>query len=207
MHSVPFLDDRSLRLVLRDAKDDGRKALKILRQHYAGRGSQRILSLYTTLTSLQKQSTESLTDYILRAETAAAAVKSAGKTVDDELLVAMVLKGLPSSFKPFVVVITQQEKVMNFSDFKVSLRNDEENEKATCSGGGESSSILKVRFSGKQHQNNNPMSRGNNRHQDSNPQSSSTRTPTCYTCNEPGHKYTECPNGNNNNNNKRQRIE
>ena len=73
---VPFLDDRSLRLVLRDAKDNGRKALGILREHYAGSGSQRILSLYTTLTSLQKQSSESLTDYILRAETAAAAVRA-----------------------------------------------------------------------------------------------------------------------------------
>ena len=32
---IQFLDDKSLSLVIRDAADDGRKALKILREHYA----------------------------------------------------------------------------------------------------------------------------------------------------------------------------
>ena len=52
---VQYLDERSLNLVMRDAADDGRKAMNILRQHYAGRGTQRVLSLYATLSSLQKQ--------------------------------------------------------------------------------------------------------------------------------------------------------
>ena len=30
-----FLDETSLSLVMRDARDDGRKALKVLREHYA----------------------------------------------------------------------------------------------------------------------------------------------------------------------------
>ncbi|TWW74414.1 hypothetical protein D4764_14G0004170 [Takifugu flavidus] len=34
---IQLLDDKSLSLVMRDAADDGRKALKILREHYAGR--------------------------------------------------------------------------------------------------------------------------------------------------------------------------
>ena len=33
---IQLLDDRSLALVMRDAKDDGEKALEILRCHYAG---------------------------------------------------------------------------------------------------------------------------------------------------------------------------
>ena len=44
---VGMLDDRSLNLIMNDAKDDGRRALEILREHYAGRGKQRILSLST----------------------------------------------------------------------------------------------------------------------------------------------------------------
>ena len=180
---VQFLDDRSLSLILRDAKDDGRKAMKILRQHYAGHGSQRILSLYTTLTTLQKQSEESLTDYILRAETAAAAVKSAGKTVDDDLLVAMVLKGLPANFKPFVVVITQQEKVMSFPDFKIALRNYEENDKATCSSG-ENSNIMKANYRQNGHDSN-PKGNDNSRFQ---------KNITCFRCHETGHKQQVCPN-------------
>lgn len=35
---IQFLDDKSLALVMRDARHDGRKALKILRAHYAGTG-------------------------------------------------------------------------------------------------------------------------------------------------------------------------
>ena len=42
---VGLLDDRSLNLIMRDAQDDGRRALEILRAHYAGTGKQRILSL------------------------------------------------------------------------------------------------------------------------------------------------------------------
>ena len=49
---IQFLDDRSLSLMMRDAVDDGRAALKILREHYAGASTPRIISLYTELTSL-----------------------------------------------------------------------------------------------------------------------------------------------------------
>ena len=52
---IQFLDDKSLSLVMRDARDDDRKALQILRAHYAGSGKPRIISLYTELTSLQQQ--------------------------------------------------------------------------------------------------------------------------------------------------------
>ena len=36
---IQFLDERSLGLVMRDAKDNGRRALSILRGHYAGTGN------------------------------------------------------------------------------------------------------------------------------------------------------------------------
>ena len=35
---IQFLDDKSLALVIRDAIDDGRKALQIIRAHSAGTG-------------------------------------------------------------------------------------------------------------------------------------------------------------------------
>ena len=76
---VGLLDDWSLHLIMRDAKDDGRRALEILREHYAGTGKQRILSLYTQLTSLTKLRSETVTDYVLRAETSATALQNAGK--------------------------------------------------------------------------------------------------------------------------------
>ena len=58
---VQRLDDRSLSLVIREAKDDGRKALAVLREHYQERGKPRIITLYTELTSLQMAERESTT--------------------------------------------------------------------------------------------------------------------------------------------------
>ena len=128
---VQFLDSKSLNLVMHDAKDDGRKALEILRRHYAGTGKQRIISMYTTLCSLTKLPNEDLTDYIIKCEQTATQLRSAGKIIEDSLLIAMVIKGLPPSYKPFIVYIQQQDDEMSFTNFKVAIRNYEENEKAS----------------------------------------------------------------------------
>ena len=74
---IQFLDDKSLALVMRDTIDDGRKALQILRAHYAGTGKPRVISLYTELTSLVRSANESVTDYVIRVETAATALENA----------------------------------------------------------------------------------------------------------------------------------
>ncbi len=86
---VQFLDDTSLSLIMRDAVDDGKRALEILREHYAGKGKPRVISLYTVLTSLQKCSDETMTGYVIRAENAANALKNADEVISDGLLVAI----------------------------------------------------------------------------------------------------------------------
>ena len=43
---IQFLDERSFSLVMRDTRDDGREAFRILREHYAGSGKPRIITLY-----------------------------------------------------------------------------------------------------------------------------------------------------------------
>ena len=43
---IQFLDDRSLGLVMSEARDNGYEALKILREHYPGRSKPRIITLY-----------------------------------------------------------------------------------------------------------------------------------------------------------------
>ena len=70
---------------------------------------------------------ENVTDYMLRAETAATSLKSAGEQIGDSLLIAMIIRGLPSEeYKPFSTVVTPKDKDLSFGELKVSLRSDTE---------------------------------------------------------------------------------
>ena len=40
-----------------------------------------------------------MVDYMIKAETAATSLKNAGEIISDSMLIAMILKGLPSSYK------------------------------------------------------------------------------------------------------------
>ena len=124
------LDDKSLTLIFRDAKDEGRNALKILCEHYLSSSETRVLGLHTELTSLKKDDGEDLTDYMLRAETTASMLKKAGEVVSDTLVIAMMLKGLPSEFKSIVPITTQRREPHTLSSFKQALRTHEETMKA-----------------------------------------------------------------------------
>jgi len=127
---IQLIDDRSLALVMREAKDKGREALKILREHYAGKGKPRVIALYQELTTLRKNADQNATDYILKAEKLTTALRNAGENVSDSLVIAMLLKGLPGEWKPFVAVVTQSTDThKDFGKFKVAFRNFEDTER------------------------------------------------------------------------------
>ncbi|XP_061782220.1 uncharacterized protein [Nerophis lumbriciformis] len=119
---IHLLDHTSLSLVTREAADDGRKALKILREHYVGKGNERVIRLYVKLTSLHKVANESVSDYLLRAQTLITALQNAEETLCDELLISVILKGLPDTFKPFDLYVKQSGATMTFGEFKAALR-------------------------------------------------------------------------------------
>ena len=171
---VMLLDDKSLSLVIRDGKDDGKKSLAILVEHYLGKSKPRIISLYGELASMKMLPNESVTDYIIRGETAATSLKTAGEIISDSLLVAMCLKGLPSSYNSFATVIAQKDDKMDFIKFKCALRSFEETENSR-----------------------NKMTIDDNV---MNMQSSkSSNQITCYKCGKTGHRQFECrSNGNGN---------
>ena len=160
-----MLDDISLSLVIRDAKNDGRKAIQILRAHYLGTSKPRIISLYTELTTLRKGSDETALEYLIRAENFASALNSAGEQVSDGLLIAMVLKGLPKEYQSFSTVIIQRTDTLNFRDFKIAFRNFEESEKNKYDG--ITNTVMKV--------------------------NASHSSVKCYNCGALGHKKSECP--------------
>ena len=114
-----FLDDKSLSIILRDAKDDGKASLKILREHYIGSSKPKIISLYTELTSMQLKDDENTTDYVIRAEKAVNALKNAGETISDSLIMSMLLKGLPENYKSFCTVVTQSKEDYKFVILKL----------------------------------------------------------------------------------------
>jgi len=131
---VQCLDDRSISLIIRDAKDNGKKSLDTLREHYLGRSKPRIIALYNQLTSLKIGSEETVTDYVIRVETASTSLKSANEVVSDGLLIAMALKGLSAEYTTFSTLVSQKDPPMTFEDFKIALRNFEETEKSRHQG-------------------------------------------------------------------------
>jgi len=104
---------------------------------------------------------------LIRAEAAAAALKNSGEAVGDSLLIAMMLKGLPSNFDTFKTMSTQKDPQSTFQQVKVYLRAFEESEHSSVKAG----SVMKVEAPG----------RSKRYHQI-----------TCYLCKKVGHKAFEC---------------
>lgn len=94
----------------------------MLREHYSGKGKPRIINLFTSLTKLHMKESESVRDYIIKVENIIMALKYAGEVMSDGLIVAMVLNGLPDSFKLLAVHVTQKKNNVTFADFKQRLQ-------------------------------------------------------------------------------------
>ena len=169
---VQFLDDKSLSLIIRDARDNGTRALEILTDHYVGNSKPRIIALYTELTTLRMAPEESVTNYIIRAEKAAASLKCAGEIISDSLLIAMVLKRLPEEYKAFSTVITQKNGELKFTDFKTSLRSYEESEKCRKEKDTATSENKFMKIRTRPEFDREPLK--------------------CFNCGKPGHKRPEC---------------
>ena len=131
------------------------------------RGSQ--ASLYTELTSLVRHEHENVTDYIIRAEKAMTELRTAGETISDRLMVAMVLKGLPDRFKPFSISISQSSAEVTFAEFKVKLRAFEETENLNKPLAAQQDNIMTISESKMQTQQ------------------------TCFACGKRGHFARNCP--------------
>ena len=142
---------------------------------------------------------ETTTDYIIRAETAATSLKAAGEVISDGLLVAMTLKGLPTSYKTFATIVMQKEPPMAFSVFKVALRNHEENERCCNNGdGGNTDGVMLTtngtnkpnKFQGK------CFKCGRKGHRSSDCYSKKVADKWCQRCKNNSHNTKDCRKGN-----------
>lgn len=105
---VNALRDKSLSLIRHEAAEDGRKALKILKEHYSGKSKPRILNLYTSLTAIQ-MANKTVTDYMISTDTVSV-LRDAGVNMRDGRLITTILNGLKDSFRPLAAHITQNSQ-------------------------------------------------------------------------------------------------
>ena len=152
---IQFLDDKSLSLIIREAADDGRKALGILRKEYAGISKPKIVQLYIQLTTLEMGS-DSVTEYIIRAEKIITSLKRAKELSSEALIIAMILKGLPDSFKAFSIYVNTRDEDLLLAEFKSSLRKFEESENLNSKVKGDNL----MKFSANNYRNSSHNSRG-----------------------------------------------
>ena len=109
------------------------KLLKILRDYYASQGNPRIIALYTELMSLEKGTSETMTDYLMQAERLIMALKNAKETLSDGLVIAVILKGLPDSYLQTLCCPYYTKYKSNYICYvKVQLKSFEETEKFNC---------------------------------------------------------------------------
>ena len=102
---IQLLNDKSIALILRDAVDQSKEALEILRNYYLGASKPKVISFSEKLSTLQLSGDEQLLDYIIRAEAVAAALKKAGEIVSESMIMAMVLSGFPPTYDTFSTVV------------------------------------------------------------------------------------------------------
>jgi len=181
------LDERSLEMIMTDCKDNGREALKTLRQHYASTEKPRVLTLYEELTTLNMTDSETITDYLLRAERASTGLKTAGETIFGNLIIAMVLKGLPESFQPFVVVHTQLDKYKTMAEFKAALHNFA-NTEAMRNNTQSTATALSMRNDYQPHRQQNHMPN----YKSQTTRSSQPHSKMCLACGKSTHNTREC---------------
>ena len=114
---------------------------------------------------------EDSTDFVIRAERAAIGLHSASKTISNNLVIAMLLKGLPEAYKPLVVVHTQLDKYKTLDEFKAALKNYGNAEAVRATSQASALAASK---------------------QSTNPQSQSLQQGQCLSCGKNSHRSRDC---------------
>ena len=83
------------------------------------------MNLLEKFTTLRLEPTESMADYLTRAEYVIKQLELAGENVSEKLLTSIVLKGLPSEYDYFKTVHDFSKDKASFSEMKKSLKNFE----------------------------------------------------------------------------------
>ena len=119
---IQCLDKKSV-MFIRQHRGNGEAAWKALLSKFRSLERPRVQKLLQTLTTLRKEPTETMTDYIMRAEEMNMSLQEVDEQVTDQMLLSLVLKGLPNEYDSFVTVVNFTKNVKNFEEIKQDLIN------------------------------------------------------------------------------------
>eukprot|EP00922_Rhytidocystis_sp_ex-Travisia-forbesii_P028502 GHVS01041814.1.p2 GENE.GHVS01041814.1~~GHVS01041814.1.p2 ORF type:complete len:228 (+),score=28.71 GHVS01041814.1:149-832(+) len=119
---VQCLDSTSLMSVLK-AKPDGRRAWEILKAHHASQEKPRLLSQEKTHDEeTHDEGTETISQYLLRAELLSKDLSAASQPVPEDMLISLVLNGL-QGFEYFKTIHAMSKTHISYEELCVSLKN------------------------------------------------------------------------------------
>ena len=87
---VQCLDSCSVLMLTNDSKGDGPKAWELLRDHFNSTETPRLMNLFEKSTTLRLEPTESMFDYLARAEYVSKQLELAGEKVSEIMLPSIV---------------------------------------------------------------------------------------------------------------------
>lgn len=120
---IQFLDKKSVMLV-RLHKNEGQEAWASLMSHFKGTERPRIQHLLSQLTSLRMGATETMPDYLLRAEELQIELAQVGESLSQNMLCSMVLQGLSSEYDSVRTVVSLGNTELKFLNIKPMLINN-----------------------------------------------------------------------------------
>ena len=85
-------------MIKREAKGDGGKALAVLRKYYLRESDQRLYALLMSFFTKRLENGGSAMEYLSFLEETVAALREAGESISDRILVVITLKGLPQRY-------------------------------------------------------------------------------------------------------------
>ena len=109
-------------MLTNDCKGDGPKAWQLLRDHFNSTERPRLMNLLEKFTALRLEPTESMVDYLIRAEYVSKQLVLAGEKVSENMLTSLVLKGLPSGFDYFKNVHDCSKDKAFFAEVKKAIK-------------------------------------------------------------------------------------
>ena len=126
---VQALDKTSV-LFLRPHKGDGTRAWDVLCKRFKSFERPQLHKLIAQLTSLRKTSSESIVDYLTRADDMQYNLTLVNEGISEKMFVSIILKGLPKEYENFATLVKYSKDEKTLEEIKRDLINfDNENVK------------------------------------------------------------------------------